>query len=378
MIGRCIAIRASFNTSGHLIALCAACVCLSTRGVMGQTARSYAGDVSAVDKYGNARYVYRSFRSVRTFGNEPVRPVGRPVSSPAAAVPRQGVLTALPRPTEMYRLMQSRRASYPSPGGSVPHTLRQAYARYGGFARRPVYGQAGDMRVVLQRRRELLQATSLNAPVHRARVMYGTGDIGLPTAVASTAFADTEPPGSSVELAKLGERLEANAAKSHAEARARAWRWFKQGHEDVGNYRRAAHAFKAAVTLNPTDFEARIGELFSRLSIGSFRESIVLLANMVRRDPAPFSHRLDFTELYTDRIHARQVYMQCETYVRLTGGDPGAQALHAFVLWYSGRREEAIAAAEALAASPGGKRFSDWAAQMQAVVHPDDADGGPT
>jgi hypothetical protein len=189
--------------------------------------------------------------------------------------------------------------------------------------------------------------------------------MGLPTAVSAVeAF-----PGESADwwtgFERLGERLQTDVTQSHLKTRTEGWNWFRKGDEDISNYRRAARAFKTAVTLDPTDLESRIGEIFSHVSQGAYTRSVVLLAHLSRRDPALFSHPLDFSKIYADRLHARHVCMQCEAYARASGDDPGARALQVFVLWYSGEREQAIVATDALAGTPGGERFADWGTQMR-------------
>ncbi len=343
----------------------AACSCLLCGEVAGQVPRGFAGEVSTIDASGNAvpKYPYYRAGSLPQRQPQPRRMLRLPTQSAGAA--RGGVLSGLARPNDVYQMMHRRRLQRPRGAAYVSPLIRQNYARYGGFYTRSGGGQAGDMQTVLQRRQALIQATMLTAPVQRARILHGLGDMGLPTAVSEAGIAQAQTPDLLAGLDSLGERLQVDAAASHDRTRGEAWAWFRKGNEDSAYFHRAARAFEAAVTLDPMDFESRIGELFSHLSLGAYGRSVVLLAKLARRDQALFSHMLDFRELYAERINARQVCMQCEAYAQARAGDAGAMALHALVLWYGGERDRAIIAADALAGTSGGRRFADWGSQMR-------------
>lgn len=350
--------------------ICVSCMiagfsCLLFGEVAGQLPGSFAGEVSTVDASGNAVPIYPFSRvgSLPQKAPQPRRVFRLPTKS--AAPTRGGILSGLARPSDVYRMMQRRRLQRPRGTAYVSPLIRQNYARYGGFYTRASGGQPGDMQTVLQRRQALVQATMLTAPVQRARILHGLGDMGLPTAVSEAGIAQPQTPDQLAGLDSLGEWLQVDAAISHDRTRGEAWAFFRKGNEDSGYFHRAARAFEAAVTLDPMDFESRIGELFSHLSLGAYVRSVVLLANLARRDQALFSHTLDFRELYAERIHARQVCMQCEAYAQANAGDAGAMALHAFVLWYGGERDRAIIAADALAGTAGGRHFADWGSQMR-------------
>ena len=165
MSGQGMAKRLRVYAQAPVVCLIVTFVCLPCRDVAAQVRQSYAGEVSATDAYGNAvpRYPYR--RRAGTFGDEPEQGRLRRVQVESGGVARRGVLSALARPNDMFRMMQARRSQYPYPAGSVSPVIRGTYARYGGFARRAPSGQPGDMRAVFQRRQALIRATALNAPV---------------------------------------------------------------------------------------------------------------------------------------------------------------------------------------------------------------------
>jgi len=336
-----------------------------------------AGEVSRTDAYGNARSSYRERRDVGSFANEIQREATRGYQSLGRRLNRRGGYADFALGGDLFNVRPASPLRYPYPGADVPAVIRRTYAQYGGFERREVGAPGGDIETAIMRRRTLLDATSLIAPVHRARVSHGVG-MAMPATVRGELPAPAVTPEPGPALSSLDERLRSGINRSYLQKRSEGWSLFRKGSEEVSQYRRAARAFEAAVILEPEDYEARIGRLLSHLSLQDYHTAVVLLAELTRHDPDPFSHDLNVAELYGDPVHARQVRMNCESLVQATGHDPSVTALHAFILWYVGDKDRAIAAAEDLAREHPIATFVNWPAQMRASrAGPKDTGGQP-
>jgi hypothetical protein len=160
----------------------------------------------------------------------------------------------------------------------------------------------------------------------------------------------------------LDERLQAGADLAHQRARASAWQHFREG-----DYRLASRGFEAAVLLQPSDAESRIGELFSHLSVEAVRTAVAVMGQLVRRDPNPFLHDLDLTSAYGDVADARRVRIQAQ--FQANAAEEGADliALNVLVLWYTGDRDEAASAAAALVRDTPNTPYADWPEKLRSA-----------
>jgi len=348
---------------------CALATLAFCQSAAAQNAATYAGEVSVIDAYGNARPGSSHRRAIGAGANYYQRQqtlagyqseyVGVDRRSARSGFALQGFPGRAPR-----RL----HAPFPTFERYGSPAIRGLYERYGGFGTR-VTGVAGvDVQDVFARRDDLIQASSLNAPVHRARLAHGTAGIGIPVSRGGLDFVRPEIPSPHEDLTSLEDRLRTGLDLAHKRLTEDAWEWFRNGREDSANYRRASRAFESLVMLDEHNMEARIGEMFSVLSVGAYRTAIVLLAEIARRDTAPFTHRLDMGKKYGDPAQARQVRMLCESFTQASAGAGTAVAVQAFVLWYVGDREQAILTAEPLATKHANTNFADWAAQMRAAM----------
>lgn len=163
---------------------------------------------SRVDAYGNVRPVYSGRRPVDVFQNQTQRTALLARQAQGRRVDRRGGYNPFALPGDVLNLTrfrpgQSVRSPY-QPAGPARWQQR-AFNRYGGFDSRLGRDEAINIATILDRRQELIAATSLNAPVHRVYQRTPPG-LGLPPALASTPFAPGEP----------GEPTESNVV--HADA----------------------------------------------------------------------------------------------------------------------------------------------------------------
>ena len=311
----------------------------------------------SLDAYGNVRPVFRERRPVGVFQNEVQRQALQGYQMQGRRANRRGGATGFALPAELFAGSRLRGTRYGRSPSDRSAALRSSFARYGGFGQRRGAHQSADIATVFSRRRALVTATSSNAPVRRALWSRGLGTSLPPYAgVAPTIATGAEfAPSSSVTL---DQRLWQNTELRHRASREEGWAWFREG-----SYRRAARAFESAYTLEPMDVESRIAELFCYLSINSTRTTLVLLRELARRDSNLFLDELDIAGRYGNRADARDVRLRAELYEQSGGGvDPAA--LHAFVLWFLGERNEAIRAAAVIARDHSVTPYADWHDQM--------------
>jgi hypothetical protein len=252
---------------------------------------------------------------------------------------------------------------------TVSPSMRRAFERHGGFGRRLQERDMADIASVLGRRSALIQATSLNAPVHRSMWQLGTSGT-LTASFRSTTITEPEVPGVREGGPTLEQALHQVVVQAYQQSRAEGWAMFTEG-----KYRRAARSFETVTLLQPADFESRIGELFCHASLGAMRTSATLLALLTYRDPNPFLHDLGISERYGTAEDARQVQLRAQLFAQANSGIASAEALHAFVLWYLGAREEAILTATGLSRDFPGTPYADWPARMRAAESALNAEG---
>jgi hypothetical protein len=252
---------------------------------------------------------------------------------------------------------------------TVSPSMRRAFERHGGFGQRLQERDAADIGSVLGRRSALIQATSLNAPVHRSMWQLGTAGT-LTASFRSTTLTEPEVPEAPEGGPTLDQALHQVVVQSYRQSRAEGWAMFTEG-----EYRRAARAFETVTLLQPADFESRIGELFCHVSLGGMRTSATLLTQLTRRDRNPFLHDLRISERYGTTEEARQVQLRAQLFAQANSGIASAEALHVFVLWYLGAREEAILTATGLSRDFPGTIYADWPARMRAAETALNAEG---
>ncbi len=336
-------------------------VCLLSPVTFAQTDTRYNA-TTRIDAYGNASPAYRYRRPPGVFQNEVQRQALRGYQARRWPTARRTGFTPLSAAHKVSdRVQAGSTANLVSPylpAGSF-RQRQPAFDRYGGFSRYST--RPGDLFTAFSRRPALLAATSLNAPVHRAFSRTGAA-YGVPSPIARMPFVQTREDDVGVAAVGLDQRLRAVADLDHVRVRAEAWAQFREG-----DYRRAARFFEAAVMLQPSDAESRVGELFCHLSVGAFRTALAVLGELIRRDPNPFIHDLDLTPAYGDAAEARRVRAQTQWQANAADQDADPRALHAFVLWYLGEQDEAVPAATALVRDIPHTAYVDWPAQMRSA-----------
>lgn len=331
-----------------------------------QSARAQQGSVNAsttLDTYGNARPVHSARRTVGLYSNVSQYERTRGYQSLGRRLRRRGGTVGFSLPGDL--LSRKRSVTYESaiPGLSVSPFERKVFSRYGGFEPRIDPHEPADMAEILGRRRMLIEATSVNAPVRRAMMTHGS-TLGPP----APAEVEEETPTPAAPLSNptgkpriLEDELRSAVTNSFRASRSEAWAWFKDG-----AYRRAAGTFESAVIVDAEDGAARIGTIFCYATIDSMRTALALLGQLNRHIENPFVYDLDVTAKYGDPIQARVVRTESGLFAEANRNTPGVAALHALILWYVGDRDAAFSAAEAMAAKFPKSEYADWPEKMAA------------
>lgn len=340
-----------------------------------QTRAGY-NTTSRADAYGNVRPRYASRRSVGTFQNPTQQKILRTYQTWGRRVDQRGGYSPFSLPGDVLRTTQfqpgrSIRSPYRAAGPSG--WQKRVFDRYGGFRSHLGREQALRIDTILDRRHELIMATSLNAPVHRVYLQAPTS-IGLPPSLAATPFVRDERGEPAESVTPFEERLGSEVGLECERVREDAWAWFEDG-----DYRRAARSFETVSLLEPSDFASRIGGLFCRVSLGATRTAISLLREFNVRDANPFLHDVNLTEAFGDPAEARRVRATVQLQAGIASDNADVRALHALVLWYLGERDEAVASAVSLARDHPGSAYRNWPSAMHAARSSDfDRHGGST
>jgi len=318
--------------------------------------------ISPVDAYGNVQPTLRDWRALggvyqnptqrdilqnyRTFGRGPNERRGyRPFRLPGDT-------------WSVARRTASGTSAAPRVRSALSPAKEQAFEQYGGFGRRR---QDDKPSAVLTRRYGLIAGSSLNAPVYRAISKSG-GLVDVRASLARTPFISEDAQDDEAEAPTLEDLLDRGDATAQKRVVGEAWALFREG-----KYRQATGAFESAITLEPLDFESRIGELFCYLSVGSTRTALVLLGELVRRDVNPFQHDLRMADRYGNVAEVSQLLILGRRWADATDQTAEANAIYIFVLWYLGEREDAVRAAESLAKRAPAKAYASWPEKMRAA-----------
>lgn len=258
--------------------------------------------------------------------------------------------------------------------GPMSPERSEAFRTYGGFRKRVARAyKPGDVSDAFQRRRSLIEATSLYAPVQRANLGNASvaglrsslDRVPLPMLDLPLPFADGGGPPTLVEA------LSRNMALSHERKVREAWSSFREG-----DFRRAAHSFGSAADLSEGDPESRIGQLFCYVSTGSFRTAIAALARLAREEENPFLGDVDVASRYGRRIDVDRLKLRARLQASAGRDNPALIALSTFIFWYLGEPEEARSTASALSSVGVGTIFADWPRRIDEAItaqaeHPD-------
>jgi len=250
--------------------------------------------------------------------------------------------------------------------GPISAERIEAFRRYGGFRHRALQQtKPGDVNEALTRRRSLVEATSLYAPIQRAN-RENASVAGLRSSLDRVALPRVDVPLHPLvgqEPPTLVEELSRNVDALHARKVREAWRSFREG-----NYRRAAHSFSSAVDLSEGDEESQVGALFCYVSLGSPRTAIALLARIARHEETPFLQGVDIAARYGRRIEVDRLRLQARLQASAGRDNPALAALSTLIFWYLGETEEARSTVSALSNVGVGTIFADWPAKLDAAM----------
>ncbi len=334
-------------------------------GAMAQMAQSQT-PTSALDLYGNARPAREERRRLGTYANPLQRRVLGGFQNIGRRVNRRGGLSNYAIPGDVLgvqRLFQGGRFSSGPLGrfSLAPSSMtasRHAFSRYGGFSDRASTdtGRVGDL---LARRQELIAATTVNAPVHRALGQRGTFDPGL-MSIAATPFVPSEAPVRSDDAPPIAELLR-ESVDGHTQRLLRlGWSWFSEQ-----QYGRAYRSFESTLVVDPNNKQAGVGRVFCRLSVGAMRSAMVEVAFLARQPGNPFVQPFVLAEKYQSSDAASHVLFQTRLFAERNATQVVPEALHVYVLWYLGEKEEALRLAAVLAKRHPQSPYADWPALMQ-------------
>ncbi len=238
---------------------------------------------------------------------------------------------------------------------------RFAFSRYGGFSKRSAIDpeRVGDL---LARRQELIAATTVNAPVHRALGKRGAFDPGM-MSIGTTPFVPAEVPIGSVDAPPIAELLRESADGQIERLLQQGWSWFA-----AQRYGQAYRSFESTLIVDPGNGQANIGRVFSRLSDGAMRSAMTEIAFLSRHSDNPFIQPFVLTEKYHSRDSASQILFQTRLFAEQNASVVVPQALYVYVQWYLGDKKVAARLALALSKQHPQSPYAQWPRLMQASL----------
>ncbi len=379
-----------------LLSMTIACFAGTTQ-VMAQRRYYEAGATSQVDAYGNASPVWLERRSVALYQNDAQRQAFRNYQDDSRRTNNRGGVISFAIGADAVQLSRARRNLLLNSGsigtGGLQNTvvgsslglasrvpvsrsdrsrmLTQIYSRYGGFRRRIRSGQTSDISTLFARKYELLQATTLTAPVRRANMLRG-GSFGTAAAISTIGSGSTSSEidkAVDVSLFKAGlgldEALMASLDDRYDETIERGWHLFK-----IRNYQQASRAFESASTIDSKAIEPRVAEIFCHVATGAMRTATVSLGSLTRRFDQPFDMTLDVRGKFANDVEARRIVLQTQMAMRANSNSSlyAPTALHSLILWYSGDRSEAARVAKLLVRDEVPTELRSWPTWMSAQL----------
>ncbi len=328
---------------------------------------------SRLDPYGNAQAVSPLRRSLDLYQNDAQRAAAQLYQDAGRRLQQRGGFIPFSLPADRFRRDQRSRDTTPlvpfevdrSRGFSVSERLR-AFRVYGGFSDRSSGRYGSEVQRAFARRYDLVMATANAAPVFRANMRHASV-AGMLTTIDTTPFDDRGLDLEGGPGAELGVALARNVQQSHQSIVREAWGRFKDG-----EYRRAERAFESAEILEPGDMVSRIGQFFSLVGLGATRTARSVLYEINRRDPNPFLYPLNVADILGDRRRAALLRAQMQMPSDAPRENPDLAAMHAFVLWYLGERQEGLSVAQAIADESPGSPYDAWVSKMTASIAADD------
>lgn len=260
-------------------------------------------------------------------------------------------------------LMQQRRSA----SGLPERERKSAFKAYGGFGERRSSFAPGDPEGIFARKRSLIAATGSTAPIERSKLNRGfLGTVRFP--IAQTRFQASTPDVPEAlqqdqvdsPPKSLDEFLASESRVLHDRARSEGWKHFQ-----ANDYRSAIRAFGSAAMLDESDFESRIGQVFSYVALGSFRAAILSLDEIARRDLNIFDHDLAMPDRFDSSTHAQQIRLMAQGMAEASEQGSEIKALSIYVLWFLDAKDDAMRAAKSLADKE--PRTANWPKLMQAA-----------
>ncbi len=324
---------------------------------------------SRIDAYGNAQAASPLRRNLDVYQNNVQRAAAKLYQDQGRRQQQRGGFIPFSLPADRLRENQRSRDTTPvmpyavdrSRGLSASERLR-AFRVYGGFSDRSAGRYGSEVQRAFARRYDLITATANAAPVFRANLRHASV-AGMLTTIDMTPFDDRGLDLEGRPGAELGAVLARNVQQSHRSLVREAWGWFKDG-----AYRRAERAFESADVLEPGDMVSRIGQFFSLLGLGATRTARSVLYEINKRDPNPFLYPLNVADILNDRRRASLLRVQTQVPTDAPRENPDAAAMHAFVLWYLGERQEALSMAQAIVRESPGSPYEAWVSKMNASI----------
>jgi len=320
------------------------------------------GLLSPIDAYGNVQRTLPEWRSLGgIYQNEVQRDILQNYRTFGRGPDDRTGFTPFALPGDLWSVAMkaaSGTSAAPKVRNALSPAKQRAFERYGGFGSRR---QGGDRSGALTRRYGLIAGTSLNAPIYRA-IAKGGGLVDVRSSLTRTPFLDADVEEVIADAPTLDDLLDRNDAVAQQRVEGEAWALFREG-----RYRGAMRAFESAITLDPLDYDSRIGELFCYLSVGATSTSLALLGELVRRDMNPFQHDLRMTERFGNLADVYQLRIQGRRWADAAEQSADANAMYIFVLWNLEEREDALRAAESLAKRAPAKAYALWPDKMRAA-----------
>ncbi len=333
---------------------------LLVAGASGQYEQSPVNPTSTMDAYGNARPSLPERRPENAMLTPLEQTTYRGFQTSGRRIDQRGGFSRFALPTDLLpfeRFRALRRAETTATSGYLDPGVLPSFNQYGGFRPRAHANEEPEIGTVLRRRQELVSATGLNAPVHRA-LNRGEGAGVVRSLVAVTPVVQPVPV---VELSDssvaspLDELLHDNAFREYDRVELRAWQSLYEG-----SYRSAARAFETVSLMEPSNVAARLGFLFAHLGLQSHSTARAVVSELSRRKTSPFLAGIDLSAVFADATVVRRLRVIARTVAVSDSVGRRDLALQTLVLWYLGEPEEALALSRRLVARSDASAFASW------------------
>ena len=190
-------------------------------------------------------------------------------------------------------------------------------------------------------------------------------------ALAQQSLDNAPPPESYLENAanrrSYSEMLAERIAAEHARAIKEGWQFLS-----AGNYRQAILCFEAAETANRDDPEAAVGIICAAITDKhpSYQLAYTVLLRVIGRGRVVFDVDIDLRDKHSDPDSVTHMVGSIQRLARQSPADLNLAAMSAFLLWFSGERDEALRVADRIHEEHRTSPFASMAAQMRGESAP--------